>query len=78
MRQQTVALSGRQRRIAGMLAAGALDETIARRLGVSVRTVRAEIAEILVVFRAVSRFQAGSRYAVWRLSADRATDGEAR
>ncbi len=42
-----------------MLAEGAKDEVIARRLGVSLRTCRRHIAEILETLQADSRFQAG-------------------
>jgi len=41
------------------LAAGAQDEQIARRLGVSLRTVRRRVAELLAELGAESRFQAG-------------------
>jgi DNA-binding CsgD family transcriptional regulator len=41
------------------LATGAQDEQIARRLGISLRTVRRRIAEVLVELGAESRFQAG-------------------
>jgi len=46
-----------------LLEAGAKDETIARTLGVSLRTCRRHIAELLAATGAVSRFQAGSRLA---------------
>lgn len=42
-----------------MLAAGAKDETIARELGVSLRTCRRHIAEMMRMTGAGSRFQAG-------------------
>lgn len=41
------------------LAGGAQDEQIARRLGISLRTVRRRVAELLVELGADSRFQAG-------------------
>ena len=41
------------------LARGAQDEQIARRLGVSLRTVRRRVAELLDVLGATSRFEAG-------------------
>ncbi|MBY8885227.1 helix-turn-helix transcriptional regulator [Streptomyces sp. PTM05] len=47
------------RTIVGLLAAGLKDETIARRIGVSPRTVRKHIADIMQVLNAESRFQAG-------------------
>ncbi|HTS97062.1 MAG TPA: helix-turn-helix domain-containing protein [Streptosporangiaceae bacterium] len=46
-----------------LLEAGAKDEAIARTLGVSLRTCRRHIAELLAAAGAVSRFQAGSRLA---------------
>ena len=41
------------------LASGAQDEQIARRLGVSLRTVRRRVAELLEELGATSRFEAG-------------------
>ncbi|MET8042617.1 helix-turn-helix transcriptional regulator [Micromonospora sp. NPDC005215] len=46
-----------------LLAAGYTDEVIARRLGVSVRTARRTVAELMKRLRASSRFQAGVRAA---------------
>jgi DNA-directed RNA polymerase specialized sigma24 family protein len=46
-------------KIVKMLAAGLKDETIARRLGVSLRTARRHIADIMQSLGATSRFQAG-------------------
>jgi DNA-binding NarL/FixJ family response regulator len=57
------ALSTRQREIGELLSCGHTDESVARRLGVSVRTVRAEVAALRDALGAVSRFQAGVRYA---------------
>ena len=51
------------RTILRLLAAGVKDETIARRLGMSLRTVRKHIADIMEGFGAQSRFQAGVRAA---------------
>ncbi|MFE5791324.1 LuxR C-terminal-related transcriptional regulator [Streptomyces sp. NPDC056503] len=48
-----------KRAIVHMLAAGAKDEHIARRLSISVRTCRRHIAEVMLELRASSRFQAG-------------------
>jgi hypothetical protein len=45
--------------IVRMLGHGAKDETVARQLGMSVRTTRRHIAEIMAVLGALSRFQAG-------------------
>ncbi|RLL66236.1 helix-turn-helix transcriptional regulator [Streptomyces sp. Z26] len=42
-----------------LLATGLKDETVARRLGMSLRTVRRHIAEIMDELNATSRFQAG-------------------
>jgi Bacterial regulatory proteins, luxR family len=44
-----------------MLAQGLTDDAIARRLGVSVRTVRGDVASAMVELEARSRFQAGVR-----------------
>jgi hypothetical protein len=44
-----------------MLAQGLTDDAIARRLGVSVRTVRGDVASAMVELDARSRFQAGVR-----------------
>jgi DNA-binding CsgD family transcriptional regulator len=48
-----------KQRILDLLATGAKDELIARRLGISLRTCRRHVAEILLRAGAVSRFQAG-------------------
>ncbi len=48
------------RRIVQLLAGGAKDETIARLLGMSVRTCRRHIADIMTRLGSVSRFQAGA------------------
>lgn len=53
------ALSSRQRAIGELLATGAKDAAIARQLGISLRTVRAEISELITALGATSRFQAG-------------------
>ncbi|MFI9269760.1 LuxR C-terminal-related transcriptional regulator [Kitasatospora sp. NPDC052896] len=47
-----------------LLAAGLKDETIARRLGMSLRTARRHIADIMEQLNATSRFQAGVAAAV--------------
>jgi DNA-binding NarL/FixJ family response regulator len=54
-------LSGRQRQILALLATDAKDESIAASLGVSVRTVRADIAEVMRLLGVRSRFAAGLR-----------------
>lgn len=48
-----------RRALVGMLAEGVKDEVIARRLGMSLRTCRRHIAELLVNLGAESRFQGG-------------------
>lgn len=48
-------------RIVRMLADGAKDETVARGLGISLRTCRKHVAEILEELGSSSRFQAGVR-----------------
>lgn len=48
-----------RRQLLHQLAAGAQDEQIARRLGLSLRTVRRRVAELLEELGAASRFQAG-------------------
>ncbi|MCH0561742.1 hypothetical protein I3F60_07075 [Streptomyces sp. MUM 136J] len=52
-----------KRAILHLMAEGAKDEMIARRLGVSLRTCRRHVAEILENLGASSRFQAGARAA---------------
>jgi DNA-binding CsgD family transcriptional regulator len=52
-----------KREILGLLESGAKDEAIARALGVSLRTCRRHIAELLSATDAVSRFQAACRFA---------------
>jgi DNA-binding NarL/FixJ family response regulator len=47
-----------------LLAAGHKDEAIARRLGMSLRTARRHIADIMEELGAASRFQAGAQAAV--------------
>jgi DNA-binding NarL/FixJ family response regulator len=51
--------TGTRRLLLGQLARGAKDEQIARALGLSLRTVRRRIAEIMADLGADSRFQAG-------------------
>ncbi|MET9516002.1 helix-turn-helix transcriptional regulator [Streptomyces sp. NPDC002994] len=54
-------LSEQAREILRMLSAGYTDETACRRLGVSLRTYRRRVAELMVTLGATSRFQAGVR-----------------
>lgn len=58
-----------QQRIVALLADGAKDETIARALGMSVRTCRRHIADIMQRLDAVSRFQAGANAVRFGLAA---------
>ena len=58
-RANRLELSERQRVIVGLLAAGLTDEAIARRTGVTDRTVRRSIAELLEMFDVSSRFALG-------------------
>lgn len=51
------------RTILHLLAAGLKDETIARRLGMSLRTLRRHVADLMLQLDAESRFQAGVRAA---------------
>lgn len=53
------AAQGQRRFLLEQLAGGAQDEQIARRLGISLRTVRRRVAEVLSELSAESRFQAG-------------------
>ncbi|NYJ33853.1 helix-turn-helix domain-containing protein [Nocardiopsis aegyptia] len=50
-----------QKAILRALAEGLTDETAARRLGVSLRTYRRRVAELLALLESDSRFQAGAR-----------------
>jgi DNA-binding CsgD family transcriptional regulator len=52
-------LTGQERELIQILADGATDETAARRLGVSLRTVRRMMANLMERLDASSRFQAG-------------------
>lgn len=54
-----VDLSERDRQLLVLLGTGAPDETVARQLGVAVRTVRRDLARLLEELGASSRFQAG-------------------
>ncbi|MFD7307278.1 hypothetical protein [Promicromonospora sp. NPDC059942] len=56
-----VDLSVRQRRIVTLMITSSSDDQIARKLGVSVRTVRADIAAVLDLLDAPTRFVAGLR-----------------
>ncbi|TDD84276.1 LuxR family transcriptional regulator [Actinomadura darangshiensis] len=60
-RDRPPALSEESRRILRLLAGGLKDEAAARQLGMSLRTYRRRVAEILTLLDAGSRFQAGLR-----------------
>jgi DNA-binding CsgD family transcriptional regulator len=55
------ALDERSREVAEMLGSGLTDEAAARRLGLSLRTYRRRVAELMELLEADSRFQAGLR-----------------
>ncbi|MEW9528668.1 LuxR C-terminal-related transcriptional regulator [Microbispora sp. NPDC049125] len=54
-------LTEQQKTVVRMLAAGMKDETIARNLGISQRTLRRLITELMDLLESTSRFQAGVR-----------------
>lgn len=58
-------LSPRQGQVVSLLGSGAGDDAIAATLGVSVRTVRSEVAHILDALGVQSRFAAGLRLRAW-------------
>ena len=64
-------LTPRQQQVVAFLTTGAGDDAIAAALGVSVRTVRTEVAHILVALGVQSRFAAGVRLQQWMLDEDR-------
>jgi DNA-binding CsgD family transcriptional regulator len=72
-RDSTVELTCRQQVVAQQLEEGNTDEEIAERLGLSVRTVRYEVARLMEVLEVGTRFAAGVRYA--RLKALSSTAG---
>jgi DNA-binding CsgD family transcriptional regulator len=55
------ALDERSREVARMLGSGLTDEAAARKLGLSLRTYRRRVAELMELLEADSRFQAGLR-----------------
>jgi DNA-binding NarL/FixJ family response regulator len=68
---QIEGLSGsRQVAVLQLLAAGATDEAIARRLSISVRTVQREVRQVLDLVGARTRFQAGLRLSPWLVVID--------
>jgi DNA-binding CsgD family transcriptional regulator len=56
-------LSAREKELLALLSSGSTDESAAARLGVSVRTVRRMVADIMNRLGARSRFQAGAKAA---------------
>jgi DNA-binding NarL/FixJ family response regulator len=74
-RAEGLGLTIRQREIAGLMTADLTDETIAHLLGVSVRTVRGEIAAILRDLGVRTRFSAGLRLGQVGFSATPAVRG---
>ena len=63
LRDRTVELTCRQQVVAQQLEDGHTDEEIAERLGLSVRTVRYEVARLMEALEVGTRFAAGVRYA---------------
>ncbi|MFI6579307.1 DNA-binding response regulator [Nocardiopsis sp. NPDC050513] len=61
LRRERPFIDDRQRAILGALADGLTDEAAARRLGLSLRTYRRRVADLLRTLDAGSRFQAGVR-----------------
>ncbi|WP_161962332.1 helix-turn-helix transcriptional regulator [Nocardioides speluncae] len=61
---EPVDLTARQHAVAQLLAQGHGDDSIARTLGISVRTARAEFAVLSTALNAASRFAAGFKYAM--------------
>lgn len=61
----TVDLTKRQRQVMALLAADLSDEAAASAIGVSVRTLRAEVARVLESLGVKSRFAAGVRLTIW-------------
>lgn len=58
-------LTPRQRQVVALMATGAGDEAIAATLGVSVRTVRSDVAALLDLLGVKTRFAAGVRLQLW-------------
>ncbi|UUU27961.1 DNA-binding response regulator [Streptomyces sp. DSM 40750] len=61
LRGEQPRLDAESRKVLRALGSGATDETAARELGMSLRTYRRRVAELLDAFDAGSRFQAGVR-----------------
>lgn len=60
-RDRAPALSDESREILRCLSDGMKDETAAKKLGLSLRTYRRRVAELMILLGATSRFQAGVR-----------------
>jgi len=58
-------LTARQRQVVALLASDLGDDAVAASLGVSVRTIRSEVAAILAALGVKSRFAAGVRVRMW-------------
>jgi DNA-binding CsgD family transcriptional regulator len=58
-------LTPRQHQVIALMASGAGDEAIAAGLGVSVRTVRSDVAAVLDALGVRTRFAAGTRLQLW-------------
>jgi DNA-binding CsgD family transcriptional regulator/sugar-specific transcriptional regulator TrmB len=61
--EEATGLTAAERTLLTLLAGGMTDESAAKRLGVSLRTVRRQMADIMDRLRASSRFEAGLRAA---------------
>ncbi|AKU15003.1 LuxR C-terminal-related transcriptional regulator [Luteipulveratus mongoliensis] len=59
-------LSTRQAMVLELLAADLIDEVIARKLRVTSRTIRKEVAALYLHFGVQSRFSLGIAYSQWR------------
>ena len=58
-------LTPRQRQVVALMSTGLGDEAIAETLGVSVRTVRSDVAVLLDALGVRTRFAAGVRLQLW-------------
>lgn len=63
MARDTPELTPEQRALLAALARGGRDEIVARRLGISTRTFRRRLTELMRQLGATSRFQAGAHAA---------------
>ena len=67
---RTPTLTSRQQQVVALLLSDLADEAVAASLGVSVRTVRSDVAAILAALGVKSRFAAGARLQLWATRAD--------